>query len=148
MKKTIQLGLLLAFISIAIIQPIKAQDATKELGAFTKQFEQAYNQKNSKALKDMFTKDAVRTAADGKIFNGNEAIAAMYEVVFQDNVAVAIKLDKASTENDGTTKATGAYHITGTSKSGEKIDRKGSYAQTLVKEEGQWKIAKQVLTAL
>jgi uncharacterized protein (TIGR02246 family) len=148
MKKTIRLSLLLAFVSIAITNSITAQDATKELRGFTKQFEQGYNQKNSKALKDMFTKDAVRTGADGKIYNGNEAIAAMYEVTFQDDVAVTIKLDKAVTESDGSTKATGSYHVTGTSKSGEKIDRKGSYVQTLVKEEGQWKIAKQVLTAL
>ena len=148
MKKTMRFGLLLVFISIAFINSLKAQNATKELHAFTKKFETAYNNKNSKALKDMFTIAAVRTGTDGKIFNGSDSIAAMYEATFQDKVVVRIKLDEVTGEKDGSTTTTGTYHVTGTSRSGEKIDRRGRYTNMLVKEGGEWKIAKQVLTAL
>jgi uncharacterized protein (TIGR02246 family) len=148
MKKTIQFSLLLAFLSItAFINPLKAQDATKELNAFTKRFENAYNKKDVKSLKEMFTKDAIRTGTDGQTQNGNDAIVAFYEELLKGNVTVAIKQDKVVTEN-GSTVATGTYQVTGTSASGEKIDAKGAYNNIVVKEGGQWKISKQNLTGL
>jgi len=148
MKKTIQFSLLLAFLSIAaFINPVKAQDATKELNAFTKRFEDAYNKKDIKALKELFTRDAVRTGTDGQTQNGNDAIVAIYEELLKGNVTVAIKQEKVVTEN-GSTVATGTYQVTGTSASGEKIDAKGAYNNTVVKEGGQWKISKQNLTTL
>jgi len=49
---------------------------------------------------------------------------------------------------DGTVLAAGTYHVTGTSKAGEKIDRNGGYTNTVVKEGGKWKISKSVLTNL
>ena len=148
MKKTIKFSLLLTFLSMAaFINPVKAQDATTELTAFTKRFEDAYNKKDVKALKEMFTKNAVRTGTDGKIYNGNDSIAAVLETMLKNNVTVAIKQQKVATEN-GSTVVTGTYQVTGSSTSGEKIDLKGAYTNTVVKEEGQWKIAKQLLTAL
>jgi len=148
MKKTIQFSLLLAFISIAaFISPVKAQDATKELTAFTKKFQDAYNKKDVKALKEKYTTDAVRTGTDGQIQNGSDSIVAFYGEMFKNDVTVAIKQEKV-TEKDGNTVATGTYEVNGSSKAGEKINLKGAYSNTVVKEGGQWKIAKQVLTAL
>lgn len=147
MKKTIKFSLLLAFISVAaFVNTVKAQDVTTELAAFTKRFEDAYNKKDVKALKEMFTKDAVRTGTDGKIYNGNDSIAAVLGTMLKNNVTVAIKQEKVVTEN-GSTVVTGIYQVTGSSTSGEKIDLKGAYTNTIVKEEGQWKIAKQILTS-
>ena len=44
--------------------------------------------------------------------------------------------DEAITENGGNVIVTGTYHVTGTSKSGEKIERKGSNVNTVVKQGG------------
>jgi uncharacterized protein (TIGR02246 family) len=148
MKKSIQFSLLLAFFSIAaFITPVNAQDATTELAAFTKQYQDAFNKKDIKALKRMFTKDAVRTGTDGKANNGVDSIASVLDATMKNDVTVSIQQEKVVTEN-GITVATGTYHLTGTSTSGEKIDRRGAYTNTLVKDGGQWKVTKQVLTNL
>ena len=148
MKKTIQLSLLLGFFAItSIINPAKAQDATKELTAFTKQFEEACNKKDIKAIKEMFTKDAVRINPDGQTETGNDAIVAAYEELFQMKLTVTIKQEKVATEN-GSTVSTGTYQATGSTPSGDSIDVKGSFSNTMVKENGQWKISKQVLNSL
>lgn len=84
MKKTIQCSLLVAFLSLtSLMNPAKAQDATKELTAFTKRFGDACNKKDIQAIKEMFTKDAVRSSSDGQGQTGNDAIVAAYEELFQ-----------------------------------------------------------------
>jgi len=150
MKQTIKLSLLAAIASItAFITPLKAQDATKELAVFTKKFQAAYNSKDDKALKMMYTDDATRTAADGTISNGSEAIVAQFRDYFTENkVMLDLKQTKVETQTDGSAIATGTFQVTGTSKTGEKIDRKGGYTNTVVKANGHWKIAKSVLTAM
>ena len=148
MKKPIQFSLLLVCLSItSLINPAKAQDATKELTAFTKRFEEACNKKDIKAIKEMFTKDAVRTSTDGQSQTGNDAIVAAYEELFQNKLTVAIVQEKVATEN-GSTVSTGTYHATGSTQSGDTIDSKGSFINTMIKEGGQWKISKQVLNPL
>lgn len=148
MKKTIQFSLLLGFLAItSLINLVKAQDATNELTAFTKRFEDACNKKDTKAMKELFTKDAVRVNTDGQTENGLDAIVAAYEELFQMKMTVTIKQEKVTTEN-GTTLSTGTYQATGSTPSGEAFDAKGGFIHTMVKENGQWKISKQVLNSL
>jgi uncharacterized protein (TIGR02246 family) len=148
MKKTIQFSLLFVFFAIpSFISSVTAQDATKDLAALTKQFEDACNKKDVKAIKEMFTKDALRINPDGQTETGNDAIAAAYEELFQNKLTVTIKQEKVAAEN-GSTVSTGTYHATGSTQSGETIDSKGSFIHTVVKENGQWKISKQVLNSL
>ena len=148
MKKSIKFGLLVTLAVAAFINPLKAQEATKELAAFTQRFQDAYNKKDEKALKEMYTKDAIRTMTDGKIVTGNESIGAQFAEYFKDDVTIEIKQTKVVTETDGTTTTMGTYHVTGTSKTGEKTDRQGGYNNKVVKVKGQWKISKNVLTEL
>ncbi|MBC7536093.1 MAG: nuclear transport factor 2 family protein [Ferruginibacter sp.] len=148
MKKSIKFGLLVTLAVAAFINPLKAQEATKELAAFTQKFQDAYNKKDDKALKEMYTKDAIRTTSDKKTIIGNEAIGAQFAEYFKDDITIEIKQTKVVTATDGTATATGTYHVTGTSKTGEKIDRQGGYNNKAVKVKGQWKISKNVLTAL
>jgi len=148
MKKTIQFSLLLVLLSItSLINPAKAQDATKELTTFTKRFEEACNKKDVKAIKELFTKDAVRTDPDGQSQTGNDAIVAAFEELFQNKLTVTLKQEKVAFEN-GSNVSTGTYHATGSTQSGETIDSKGSFSNTMIKEGGQWKISKQVLNSL
>ncbi|SRR5215204_226427 len=148
MKKAIQFSLLLVFLSItSLIKPAKAQDATKELTAFTKRFEEACNKKDIKAIKEMFTKDAVRINPDGQTETGNDAIVAAYEELFQNKLTITIKQEKFAFDN-GSNVSSGTYQATGSTPSGDSIDAKGSFSNTMIKENGQWKISKQVLNSL
>lgn len=149
MKKTIQLGSLLFLLAItSLIIPAKAQDpVTKDLTTFTKRFEDACNKKDIKAIKEMFTKDAVRVNPEGQTETGNDAIVAAYEELFEMKLMVTIKQEKLAFDN-GNNVATGTYHATGSNPSGDSFDVKGSFSNTMVKENGQWKISKQVLNSL
>lgn len=148
MKKTIQFSLLLVFVTIAsLVNTAKAQDTTKELTAFTKRFEEAFNKKDIKAIREMFTKDAVRTSSDGQSQTGNDAIVAAYEELFQSKLTLTIRQEKVATEN-GSIVSTGTYQATGSTQSGEAIDAKGSFSNSMVKDNGQWKISKQVVNSL
>jgi uncharacterized protein (TIGR02246 family) len=148
MKQTIQLSLLAAIALLtAFFTPLQAQDATKELAVFTKKFQAAYNSKDEKALKTMYTDDAVRTAPNGTSLTGSDVIAAQFKDYFTENkVSLDLKQTNVETQADGSATAAGTYHVTGTSKTGEKIDRNGAYTNTLLKLKGHWKIAKSVVT--
>jgi ketosteroid isomerase-like protein len=95
----------------------------------------------------MFTKDAVRSNADGQTQTGNDEIVAAYEELFQNKLTVTIKQEKVTTENN-TTVSNGTYRATGSSASGESFDVSGTFIHTMVKENGKWKISKQDLRSL
>jgi ketosteroid isomerase-like protein len=146
MKKTIQFLLFVFVLISAFVNPLKAQDVKKELDVFTKKFEEAYNKKDDKALKAMFTMDAVRTEANGTVTTGDENIAAVMVTGWTGSKPVLmIKHDKAEKQADGSVITSGTYHVGGTTDAGEKLDINGSYTNTVVKEKGKWKIAKMVL---
>ena len=151
MKKTIKFSLLLAIsFCIALVNPLAAQNINNDMNALAKKYESAYNRKDVKALKGMYTKDAVRVNPDGNTITGIGDIGDSTAQDFKNNkvIMVKIKADKSVKESDGSVTATGTYHITGTTKKGEKIDFKGAYTNTVVKEGGKWKIAKMVLTSM
>lgn len=150
MKKTIKFSFLFTLASfIALVNPLKAQDANKEMKAFVKKFEAAYNKKDAMAIKAMFTDDAVRTNTDGTVTTGSEAIGAEYTSQMKDNdFKVAISQEKAEMQADGSIMASGTYRVTGKTGAGEDVDFSGKYETTDVKVGGTWKISKQVLTAM
>jgi ketosteroid isomerase-like protein len=150
MKKTIKFSWLLALVTFtAFISPLMAQDITKELQGFTKKFQEAYNKKDDKAIKMMFTTDAVRTDAAGVVTTGSENIRASTVDFWATNkVTVTIKQDKAEKQSDGSVITTGTYNLSGAANSGDKIDINGTYNNTVVKEKGKWVISKMVLGSM
>ena len=150
MKKTIKFSLVLALVSVAaFVNPLKAQDVKKELEGFTKKFETAYNKQDGKAMKTFYTAEASRTNAAGETITGIDNIVAGFVAQWADGkITITINPEKADSQADGTVQAAGTYHVTGISKAGEKIDRNGGYTNTVVKEDGKWKISKSVLTNL
>lgn len=151
MKRTIKFSLLLAMaFCIALVNPLAAQNINNDMNALAKKYESAYNRKDVKALKSMYTKDAVRVNPDGNTITGVDVIGDSLTLDFKNNKVVMVKImaDKSVKESDGSVTATGTYHVTGTTKKGDKIDFKGAYTNTVVKEGGKWKIAKMVLKAL
>ncbi len=150
MKKTIAIILAATFVFMTeFINPLKAQDAKNDMMMLAKNFENAYNSKDAKALQEMYTKDAVRVGTDSVTTNGNEAISASFATDFENSdLTISIVVDKAETQSDGTITAMGTYHVTGANKKGDKIDVSGTYNNTNVKEAGHWKISKSVLTKM
>ena len=150
MKKSFKPRLLLVLAAFtAFINPLKAQDTKKELEGFTKKFEAAYNKQDGKTLKTFYTANATRTNPAGETVTGNDNIVAEFSTQWADTkMTITIKPEKADSQADGSVITAGTYHVTGTTKAGEKIDRTGGYTNTVVKEGGHWKISKSVLTSL
>ena len=151
MKRTIKFTVLLAIaFCIALVNPLNAQNINNDMATLAKKYESAYNRKDVKALKGMYTKDAVRVNPNGITTTGIDAIGDSLTADFKNNkvIKVTIKADKSAKESDGSVTSTGTYHVTGTTKKGEKIDFKGAYTNTIVPEGGKWKIAKMVLKAM
>ena len=150
MKKTIKFSLLLAMLPIvAFINPLKAQDVKKEVQAYVKKFEDTYNKKDDQGLKMLYTDDASRTDAAGQTITGNENIRAEFADSWSKNkITISIKLDKAEQQADGSVLANGTYHISGSSNAGAKIERDGTYINTMIKVDGKWKMSKSVLGSM
>ena len=150
MKSVSQLSWLIVFaFASALINPVKSQDIKKEIDDLAKTFQEHYNKKNDKALKMMYTENAVRTDGDGTMITGNENIRVKLAESWDINkLALSIKQEKVETQPDGSVIASGTYHLTGTANSGDPIAVGGSYINTIVKENGKWKISKTVLSNL
>ena len=149
MKKRIQFGLLFLFALVSYATPLLAQFTEDEALIFLKKYETAYNKKDDQALKAMHTDNSIRTLADGTVNTGSEAIRlALLEDFKADPLTLTIKQDKIATAPDGSGIATGTYHAWGEGRPGDKFDVKGSYSITIVKEKGEWKISKTVLSYL
>ena len=146
MKKLIQFLLIASASVFTFMNAANAQDVKKELDGFTKKFEDAYNKKDDKALKAMFTADATRTEANGTVTTGFDNIVAAMATAWADGKPMLqIKHEKSEKQADGSVISSGTYHVSGTTGSGEKLDINGSYNNTIVQEKGHWKIAKMVL---
>ena len=149
MKKSIRACLLLALTVAGFVNPMRGQDVKKELEGFTKKFEATYNKQDIKAMKTFYTADASRTNPAGETITGNDNIVAEFATQWADSkLTITIKPEKADSQADGSVLTSGTYHVSGTSKAGEKIERDGGYSNTVVKEGGKWKISKSVLTSL
>jgi len=125
------------------------QSASKSIKKFTKSFSKSYNAKDHAALTAMFTPDAVRIDTEGKATNGGAQIGADYAQVFSaTDQKVVIKHAGVRDNPDGSAVANGTYTVTGTVKSsGDKIALAGTYENTLVKQNGVWKISQMKLSA-
>lgn len=142
MKKVLHI-LVAAFVFMtAFVNPVEAQNNKKDMETLAKNYAEAYNKKDAKAIKAFYTKDAVRVNTDGTTTNGSEAIAADAADFFANNNAtIKITVSTCVKESDGSLTTTGTYK--GSSGSN---DFSGNYTNTCVKEDGQWKISKSVLT--
>jgi len=145
MKKTIQIGLYMMIASLILTIPSMAQDLKKEMADLTAKYEKAYNAKDVKTLVSMYTAEAVRDFSDGRHYSGTGEIeAAMTEEFAASSLKVSIHPGAYDVNPDGTLVSKGTYHLEGTAGT-EAVNTNGSYTNTLVKVNGQWKITKSSL---
>lgn len=145
MKKTIQIGLYLMLASLILTFPVMGQNLDKEMADLVKKYEKAYNKEDVETLVDRYTPDAVRVMTDGTTFTGIAAIKAAMEADFAaSDLKVTINVGTHELLSDGGAIAKGTYRVKGTA-AGEPVDISGTYTNTLVKVNGEWKVTKNVL---
>ncbi|MEO5892609.1 MAG: nuclear transport factor 2 family protein [Ferruginibacter sp.] len=114
----------------------------KDVRVITQSFQDAYNKEDAAALKAMFTADAQNILPDGKTIKGAVNVAADYAEAFKNaNVSITIKPANVQPQFDGSMIATGTFSLYGTSVKGDRIAFSGSFANKLVSQNGQWKLA-------
>ncbi len=149
MKKLIQSSLFFAgLLCAAFTTSLNAQDVDKEMEAFAKGFQDAYNKEDHVTLKTFYTADAVRVAKDGTSITGAEAIGAFWAEQFKGSDAT-LTLEQTSVVWKDVLHAyvaSGTYHVAGVTVKGDKINLSGTYTNTMLKENGAWKMAKSVLS--
>jgi ketosteroid isomerase-like protein len=150
MRKLIALA---GFLSLITIGALQAQSATTahEMQAFARQFMAAYNAQDCAALQQMYTEDAVRIDLNGKEIVGNDKIAAFFSEQFRLNDAtLLIRQNNISwSDSQHTWLAHGDFEIYGkTIVYDIPIQLAGSYTNSMIKQDGKWKISRSVLTPL
>ena len=149
MKNLLVIIVLLSSVSI---NPLQAQTESDEaeMKAFAEKYVAAYNQEDVEAIKKMYMADAVRVDTEGKEIKGADQIAAFFEDQFIKN-KTTLKVNQNNiswSDAQHAFIASGTYEVKGATIVYDlKIDNKGTYENTMIKEKGEWKIAKSVLTA-
>ncbi|MEQ8704457.1 MAG: nuclear transport factor 2 family protein [Phaeodactylibacter sp.] len=129
---------------------LQAQSPTDEaaMHSLTRQYMAAYNAGDHAALQEMYTDDAVRIDTEGKRIEGPESIAAaLAEQLRANNATLLVRQNRLRwSDAEYAFVAEGTYEVYGTPNVYNiAIDVTGQYANTMLKEDGEWKIAKSVL---
>jgi ketosteroid isomerase-like protein len=137
---------LTGFIFLAFTTTGFAQKASKEMKKLVKSFEKAYNEKDQATITSMFTDNAVRIDANGVTTTGAAKIGEIYAQSFTntDTKAAITHLDVKEVDGSNAI-TTGTFTVNGATKTGEKVAIAGSYENTVVKENGKWKISQMKL---
>ena len=121
-----------------------------EIQAFTRRFMAAYNAQDQAALQKMYTDDAVRIDPAGNQIKGAANIAAYFSGQFiKNNTTLLLKHTGINwSDAEYAWVARGNFEVYGkTNVYDIPINIVGSYANAMQKTNGEWKIAKSVLTA-
>lgn len=132
---------------------LQAQTASNEYGIqeFTRNFMAAYNKQDRAALQKMYTEAAIYVATDGEEFYGPEQIASAFGEQFKtNNVTLLLRQTQIVwSDFEEAFIAKGTYEIYGrTNVYDINIHTTGAYANTMVEYNGEWKIARSVLSPL
>jgi ketosteroid isomerase-like protein len=122
-----------------------------DMHAFARNFMAAYNQSDIETIRKMYSEYAVRIDENGKEMTGRNIIADYFTHEFQSNKTTLLLKQTGLTWSDADRAwvARGTYEVYGrTIVYDIEIQRKGAYANTMIKDKDQWKIAKSVLTPL
>lgn len=145
--------LLLLAVLICSANCLQAQSAADiaDMQAFARNFETAYNQENTDAIREMYTEYAVRIDQEGNEMVGAAKIAAFFAKQFKDNNAT-LKLNQIGlnwSDRENAWVADGTFALfSNTCKFDFEVPETGEYSNVMVENNGQWKIARSVLTPL
>jgi ketosteroid isomerase-like protein len=141
---------LFALLSATLLLPAQTVSDEADMHNFARRFMAAYNAGDHTALGKMYTADAVRTDPNGNQIVGADKIAAYFAEQFRKNNATLLLRQQHTSwsESQGTLTTTGTYAVYGKQYVYDiEIDINGTYTNTLVKQKGEWKIARSVLVS-
>lgn len=148
MKKLLFLA---ALLGCTMLLPAQSVNDEHDMQAFARNFMAAYNSGDHAALRKMYMEKAVRIDQEGKTLTGSDQIAGYFADQFRLNNATLLLRQNGLSWSDAEHAwvAGGTYEIYGkTNVYDIEIDVAGHYANVMVKDRGQWKIAKSTLTPL
>ena len=120
-----------------------------EMRDFIKKFQDALNREDAAALKSMLTATATRAVADGTSVTGADQIMDVYAKRFADaDLTAVITLANVIPQFDGSVICTGTSRSSGRSVKGNRVVLDLAYNNTVVKENGAWKMSRMKLTGL
>lgn len=148
MKKLLFLAALLGCTLLLQAQSVNDE---ADMHNFARNFMNAYNAGDHTALGKMYLDDAVRIDHTGKEIKGADNIAAYFADQFRKNNATLLIKQTGLGWSDGEHAwvAGGTYEVYGkTNVYDIPIQSTGAYANTMIKKDGQWKIAQSILSPL
>lgn len=146
-------NLLTAFLCTPfLIINLQAQFASDEqdMWVFARDFMAAYNRQDVTALKAMYTTDAVSTGPNGKTTEGAQRIAELFndQFIHKDITLLVRQMHVAWSDAQHALITSGTYESFGVTYVYDISFRtRTAYSNTMVKENGQWKIARSVVTS-
>lgn len=140
---------LAAFLFAAFSTQAQTVNDELEIQAFTRRFMATYNAQDHVALGKMYTDDAVRIDPEGKEIKGADKITAFFADQFRKNNATLLLKHTGISWSDKEHAwiSKGRYEVFGkTNVYDIAIDITGNYANAMLKKNGEWKIARSVLS--
>ena len=150
MRKTIQHLLFIPFSIMLYGGSLLAQKNHNEM-LLTKKYEDAYNRKDDKAIKELYKADATMISPDWYIVNGSQDISIALKRDFNakdSTTRIVISIDSENVSTDNTIIVKGRLHVKGNKiKSGLPFEFEGPCTNFFMEENGKWKIFKTCYTA-
>lgn len=137
------------FLFVAFSTQAQTVNDKQEIQAFARRFMAAYNAQDHAAIGKMYTDDAVRIDQEGKEIKGAANIVAFFAEQFRKNNATLLLKQTSIRWSDAEHAwiAGGTYEVYGkTIVYDIPIETKGRYANAMLKQNGEWKIAKSWLS--
>ncbi|MEZ5040308.1 MAG: nuclear transport factor 2 family protein [Saprospiraceae bacterium] len=132
-------------------QKTPSRNDEDDMQDFARNFMTAYNQRDIETIRKMYSEYAVRIDENGKEMTGSDKIADYFTQEFHSKKTTLLLKQTGLTWSDADRAwvAQGTYEVYGrTIVYDIEIQRKGAYANTMIKDKDQWKIAKSVLAPL
>jgi steroid delta-isomerase-like uncharacterized protein len=148
MKKLLSLA---ALLGCAMLLQAQSVNDEADMHTFTRKFMAAYNAGDHAALGKMYLDDAVRIDQAGKEIKGAKNIAAYFaEQFIKNNATLLLKQTGLGwSDREHAWVAGGTYEVYGKTHVYDiPVHFTGAYANTMIKKDGQWKIAHSVLMPL
>jgi uncharacterized protein (TIGR02246 family) len=138
-----RLALVIA-VAVTLVSALAAQKPDADIEALTRQYEEAFNKGDAKALAALHTEDAIRVGANGELAVGRAAIEKQLSSALAGPVKGAkltLRPGRVQNVTSDVRIVEGRFETTG----GSSPTPRGRYVNTLVRQGGQWRAASVVL---